>query len=482
MFTKLLRSLPSIDRLLTSRAVAEVADSLGRDRARDLLREITDELREEIVSGHLSFVLCPLSETEETNDEGQMTTDMIAEIEKRLARRAERAARPSLRRVINATGVIIHTNLGRAPLARPAIEAVSEIAASYSNLEYDLDRGERGKRESHCQELLARLTASEAATVANNNAAAVLLVLNTLAEGGEVIVSRGELIEIGGSFRIPDVMEKSGARLREVGTTNRTRIEDYERAINENTRLLLRVHPSNYRITGFTHRPSVHEIAELARRSGVPSFEDLGSGCLLDLAPFGVRDEPVVSHSLRAGIAVVSFSGDKMLGGPQAGIIAGERAIIERVKRNPLMRALRVDKLTYAALEATLRLYERGSARTEVPVIRAITATGDELRERAGRMVERIAEVQGLASTIEEGESVIGGGSAPEVRLPTSLVAVTSERISAAAIEERLRRHATPIIVRAERDRVLIDLRTVASAEESIITEALAEIFGESLM
>lgn len=411
-----------------------------------------------------------------------MTNDLIAEIEKRLARRAERAARHSLRRVINATGVIIHTNLGRAPLARPAIEAVSEIAASYSNLEYDLDRGERGKRESHCQELLARLTASEAATVANNNAAAVLLVLNTLAEGGEVIVSRGELIEIGGSFRIPDVMEKSGARLREVGTTNRTRIEDYERAINENTRLLLRVHPSNYRITGFTHRPSVHEIAELARRAQVPSFEDLGSGCLLDLAPFGVRDEPVVSHSLRAGIAVVSFSGDKMLGGPQAGIIAGERAIIERVKRNPLMRALRVDKLTYAALEATLRLYERGSARTEVPVIRAIAATRDELRERAGRMVERIAEVQGLGATIEEGESVIGGGSAPEVRLPTSLVAVTSERISAAAIEERLRRHATPIIVRAERDRVLIDLRTVASAEESIITEALAEIFGESLM
>ncbi|HEY7546556.1 MAG TPA: L-seryl-tRNA(Sec) selenium transferase, partial [Blastocatellia bacterium] len=355
---KLLRSLPSIDRLLASRAVIEVANSLGRDRTRDLLREITDELRQEIVSGHSSLVLSPLLEAEETNDEGQLTNDIMAEIEKRFALRAELSARPSLRCVINATGVILHTNLGRAPLARSAVDAISEIARSYSNLEYDLDRGERGKRESHCQELLARLLASEAATVANNNAAAVLLVLNTLAEGGEVIVSRGELIEIGGSFRIPDVMAKSGARLREVGTTNRTRIEDYERAINENTRLILRVHPSNYRIVGFTHRPSVEEITELARRAGIPSFEDLGSGCLIDLTPFGVRDEPVVSHSLRAGISVVSFSGDKMLGGPQAGIIAGERAIVERVKKNPLMRALRVDKLIYSALEATLRLYE----------------------------------------------------------------------------------------------------------------------------
>ncbi len=475
MSTKLLRSLPSIDRLLASRVVAEIADSLGRDPTRDLLREITDELRREIVSGQWSVVSGQLPE-EETADNGQLTTDLMEEIENRLAQRAERAFRSSLRRVINATGVILHTNLGRAPLAPSAIDAIREVAGSYSNLEYDIDKGERGKRESHCQELLARLTASEAATVANNNAAAVLLVLNTLAEGGEVIASRGELIEIGGSFRIPDVMEKSGARLREVGTTNRTRIEDYERAINENTRLLLRVHPSNYRITGFTHRPSVHEIADLARRSAIPSFEDLGSGCLLDLAPFGVADEPVVSHSLRAGIAVVSFSGDKMLGGPQAGIIAGERAIIERVKRNPLMRALRVDKLVYSALEATLRLYERGSASVEVPVIRAIAATRDELRERAERMVERMTSLRGLRVEIEEGESVIGGGSAPEVSLPTALVAVTSARLSAATIEERLRRHTTPIIVRTERDQILIDMRTVASAEESIIIEALARI------
>jgi L-seryl-tRNA(Ser) seleniumtransferase len=275
-------------------------------------------------------------------------------------------------------------------------------------------------------------------------------------------------------------MAKSGARLREVGTTNRTRIEDYERAINENTRLILRVHPSNYRIVGFTHRPSVEEITELARRAGIPSFEDLGSGCLIDLTPFGVRDEPVVSHSLRAGISVVSFSGDKMLGGPQAGIIAGERAIVERVKKNPLMRALRVDKLIYSALEATLRLYERGVARAEVPVIRAIAATRDELSVRAGRMAEMINEVRGIRAEIEEGESVIGGGSAPEVKLPTVIVGVTSEHLSAATIEERLRRHETPIIVRTERDRVLIDLRTVASAEESIIIEALAKIAIES--
>jgi L-seryl-tRNA(Ser) seleniumtransferase len=479
MSTKLLRSLPSIDRLLASRAVAEVCDLLGRDRARDLLREITDELRREIVSGQWSVVSGQLME-EETTDDGQLTTDMVEEIEKRLSRRAERAARPSLRRVINATGVILHTNLGRAPLARRAIDALSETAAGYSNLEYDLDRGERGKREQHCQELLARLAGSQAATVANNNAAAVLLVLNTLAEGGEVIVSRGELIEIGGSFRIPDVMEKSGARLREVGTTNRTRIEDYERAINENTRLLLRVHPSNYRIVGFTHRPSVEEIAELARRRGIPSFEDLGSGCLLDLAPFGVTGEPVVSHSLQAGVSVVSFSGDKMLGGPQAGIIAGRREIIDRVKKNPLLRALRVDKLTYAALEATLRLYERGRASEQIPVIQAMAASKDELRERALRAAEKINEAQHLRAEVEDGESVIGGGSAPEVKLPTAVVAVMSERLSAASLEERLRRHSTPVIARAERDRILIDLRTVTSAEEAIIIEALAAIDQES--
>jgi L-seryl-tRNA(Ser) seleniumtransferase len=273
-------------------------------------------------------------------------------------------------------------------------------------------------------------------------------------------------------------MEKSGARLREVGTTNRTRIEDYARAITDQTRLLLRVHPSNYRIVGFTERPTLDELVTLSRRTGVPTFEDLGSGCLIDLAPYGVTEEPVVAASLRAGISVVSFSGDKMLGGPQAGIIAGTQAIIDRVRRNPLMRALRSDKLTYAALEATLRLYERNLAHERVPVIRMMAMSAVELGERAARFCGRLMQVAGasIRAEIEEGESVIGGGSAPEVKLPTALVAIHQDGLSAAALAERLRSHRTPIIVRTERDRVLLDLRTVAADEEGLIVEALTAI------
>ena len=465
MPNQLLRSLPSIERLLERPLALRLSAAVGRDRVRDLLRETTDELRQEVTSGRLPSAITSQS--------------LIEEVERRLEPRVARFSQPSLRRVVNATGVIIHTNLGRAPLARQALEALSETAAGYSNLEYDLTRGERGRRETHCQELISRLAGSEAATVANNNAAAVLLVLNTLAEGGEVIVSRGELIEIGGSFRIPDVMAKSGAILREVGTTNRTRIEDYKNAINERTRLILRVHPSNYRIIGFTHRPGVDEIADVARRAGVPSFEDLGSGCLIDLSPFGVKDEPVVADSLKAGVSVVSFSGDKMLGGPQAGIIAGSREIVDRVAGNPLMRALRVDKLTYAALEATLRLYERGSARTEVwmdvPVIRAIAASYQEIADRAAKLRESIARLTNGRFTLdlEDGSSVIGGGSAPEVKLPTVLVTMKAAEMSAASLEERLRGSRIPIITRTERDRVMIDLRTVSIEEEAIILEAL---------
>ncbi|MFY9557720.1 MAG: L-seryl-tRNA(Sec) selenium transferase [Blastocatellia bacterium] len=471
MRNQLLRSLPSIERLLERPLASHLSAALGRDRVRDLLREITDQVREEVSA--------PDSQKpEEADDWLQAPYSLLVEIEQRLEKRAGLSAQPSLRRVINATGVIIHTNLGRAPLARQAVDAVSEAAAHYSNLEYDLNRGERGSREDHCQELLARLAGSEAAGIANNNAAAVLLVLNTLAEGGEVIVSRGELIEIGGSFRIPDVMHKSGATLREVGTTNRTRIGDFEQAINERTRLILRVHPSNYRIIGFTERPSVREIADLARLAGIPSFEDLGSGCLMDLAPYGVKDEPVVALSIKAGISVVSFSGDKMLGGPQAGIIAGSREIVDRVRSNPLMRALRVDKMTYAALESTLRLYEQGAALKEVPVIRAIAATREEIAARATRFCEAVAQstIGRIKSSLEEGESVIGGGSAPEVKLPTVVVALQDAAMSPASIEERLRGYSIPIITRTERDRVMIDLRTVAPEEEVVILAALAEL------
>ncbi len=464
MTNELLRSLPSIERLLERPIAYRLFAELGRDRVRDLLRDITEEIRGEVASGHLPV----------TNGSEHLSQ----EIERRLEARAIESARPSLRRVINATGVIIHTNLGRAPLARQSAEAVAEAASHYSNLEYDLARGERGRREIHCQELLGRLTGSEATVLANNNAAAVLLVLNTLAEGGEVIVSRGELIEIGGSFRIPDVMQKSGAILREVGTTNRTRIADYQNAINERTKLILRVHPSNYRIIGFTERPSVNEIADLARNAGIPAYEDLGSGCLIDLAPYGVKDEPVVAESLKAGIPVVSFSGDKMLGGPQAGVIAGSREVVDRVRRNPLMRALRVDKMTYAAIEATLRLYERGVAVREVPVVRAIAAGRDEIAERASRFRASIAKVTNgkLKTGIEDGASVIGGGSAPEVELPTVLVTLEHAEMSAASLEQKLRGYRIPVIARTEHDRVVIDLRTVAVHEESIVLDAIAAL------
>ncbi|HKP86522.1 MAG TPA: L-seryl-tRNA(Sec) selenium transferase [Blastocatellia bacterium] len=470
MSNELLRSLPSIERLLTRPVAKRLSADLGRDRARDLLREIIEEVRVEIYA----------AETKAVTARRVLHTpqSLVDEIERRLEERAKVSGRPSLRRVINATGVIIHTNLGRAPLARAAVEALADIASHYSNLEYDLGRGERGHRESHCQQLIARLAGSEDAILANNNAAAVMLVLNTLAEGGEVIVSRGELIEIGGSFRIPEVMEKSGARLREVGTTNRTRIQDYERAINERTRLILRVHPSNYRIIGFTERPSVEEVAGLSRRAGIASFEDLGSGCLIDLAPHGVKDEPVVKESINAGITVVSFSGDKMLGGPQAGIIAGSREIVDRVRNNPLMRALRADKMTYIALEATLRLYERDVAGREIPVIRAIMATREEIAERAARLSEAIERsTRGrFKASLEVGNSVIGGGSAPQVAIETVLVALRDNEMSAASIEERLRGHRVPVITRTERGSVMIDLRTVAEDEEPIIIEAIAAL------
>ena len=482
MSTELLRSMPSIERLLQSQTARRLSATLSRDRLRDLLREITDEMRREILEDRRQKSEVRRQESGVSLSE-PVSDSLIEEIERRLESRAASFARPSLKRVINATGVIIHTNLGRAPLARAAIDALSDVATHYSNLEYDLSRGERGRRESHSKGLLARMAGSQDATVVNNNAAAVLLVLNTLAEGGEVIVSRGELIEIGGSFRIPDVMEKSGAQLREVGTTNRTRIRDYERAINERTRLILRVHPSNFRIVGFTERPTVGEIADLARRAGIASFEDLGSGCLIDLAPYGVAGEPVVADSLEAGISVVSFSGDKMLGGPQAGIIAGSRDIIDRVRQNPLMRALRVDKMTYAALEATLRLYERGAAHAAVPVIRAIARTRDEIARRAAKFAGDIVEVTGgrLKASLEDAHSVIGGGSAPQVELPTVVIALEDDALSAARLEEQLRCYHVPVITRTERDRVIIDLRTVSDDEEAMILDALAAMVEPSL-
>jgi len=380
-------------------------------------------------------------------------------VERRAAAALEALARPSLQRVINATGVVLHTNLGRAPLGP------LELPAGYTNLEYDLASGRRGKRDAHTGALFERLLGRPAIAV-NNNAAAVFLALHELAAGYEVIVSRGELIEIGDGFRIPDIMARSGAVLREVGTTNKTGIEDYRAAITERTRLLLRVHPSNFRIQGFTARPALAELAALGRERQIPVYEDLGSGCVADLRPYGI-EEPVVAESLRAGADLVSFSGDKLLGGPQAGILAGRPALVARLRRNPLFRALRVDKMIYQALEVTLRrlLLERWD---EIPALRMIRQTEAEIRRRAEGLLARARNVR---AELIPGESVIGGGATPEQAIPTCLMALACADVVAAA--RKLRSGEPPVIARIEDDRLLVDLRTVFPAEEEELAVAL---------
>ncbi len=462
-----LRHLPSIDLLLRRAAIERLSAAAGRDTVRDRLREVLDELRRELRDGGV-----PAASTLPDSAE-----PLALEIERRLAGRLALREQAGTQRVINATGVILHTNLGRAPLSRSALAAINRVAGGYCNLEYDLATGRRGKRGTGLAATLQELLGCEAAAVVNNCAAAVLITLNTLAEGGEVIISRGELIEIGGSFRIPDVIAKSGARIREVGTTNRTRLSDYEKAINENTRLILRAHPSNYRIIGFTERPSLADLVNLGRRHNLPVFEDLGSGCLTDLKPYGITDEPTVAEALKAGVSVLSFSGDKLLGGPQAGIILGEAALIERIKSNPLMRALRVDKLTFAALEATVSSHARGQATTEVPILAALNASREEIARRARSFLRRARTLSGAFELkLTDGDSVIGGGTTPEAKLPTKLISLRCPQASADQLEQWLRRHSPPVIVRIVEDQVIFDLRTVAPDEERELLAALGAL------
>lgn len=452
----LLRRIPAVDDLLSRDALRSLEKRVGHRLLVEATRHVIQGLRNRLSSGALSDV-------------------SVEMIEKEIIAATESSAEFSLRPVINATGVILHTNLGRAPLAPKAIEHLVETAACYSNLEYDLELGERGKRDEHTHRLFASLLGAEMALVVNNNAAAVFLALNTLAEGGEVIVSRGELIEIGGSFRIPDICAKSGAVLREVGATNRTRLGDYAAAINDRTRVLMRVHPSNFRMVGFTERPELSELAGLARQHHLPLLEDLGSGSLVDLARFGIRDEPPAGASLKAGVDVLTFSGDKLLGGPQAGILTGRREPLERIRRNPLFRALRVDKLTIAALEATVAIYLRGDL-NEIPALRMIQIPSEELARRATSLAERIAEKPGMLVKVQQGESVVGGGSTPGQSLPTSLIAISHARLSAQDIESELRHNVPPIIARVERDQVLLDLRTVFENQEDEIIKALGRL------
>jgi L-seryl-tRNA(Ser) seleniumtransferase len=460
--TERLRALPSVDALLRTPEAEALRARLGAEHLTTLARVVTDELRTELRS----------------RVDGEREA-LLAEAALRLALAAERESARGLRRVINATGVVLHTNLGRAPLSEAARRAVSREAAGYCTLEYDIETGVRGRRGARAEALLAELAAAEDALVVNNCAAAALLVLTALARDGETIVSRGELVEIGGDFRVPDVMEQSGTELVEVGTTNRTRLSDYEQAVTERTRLLMRVHPSNYRIVGFTSAPTLDELARLARERGLLLYEDAGSGALIALDTLGLEGEPIIRESIAQGADVVTFSGDKLLGAAQAGLVVGRREIIERLRRHPLYRALRADKLALAALEATLEAYRRGKAASEVPTLRMLSTTRDEIEQRAHdftqRLSTRLAE-DALGIALIEGESAVGGGSAPTTHPPTMLIAITHANLSAAALDERLRGNSPPVVARIHLDRIVLDLRTVEQAEESELLDALASV------
>lgn len=464
MSQELLRHLPSIDALLNRADLQPLIQTAGREAVRDRLRDVLQELRQELLS--------PNGYTATLN-----SATLAPEIERRLQSRFAQRQQSRTQRVINATGVVLHTNLGRAPLSHPALAAIHEAAREYCNLEYDLATGKRGKRGTGLEAMLRDLTGCEAAAVVNNCAAAVFLTINTLAEGGEVIISRGELIEIGGSFRIPDVIAKSGGRLREVGTTNRTRLSDYEKAINENTRMILRAHPSNFRIVGFTEKPALSELAALAQAHNLPLFEDLGSGCLVDLQPLGIHDEPTVGEALAGGASVVAFSGDKLLGGPQAGIILGAERFIKPIKSNPLMRALRVDKLIFSALEATVAAYASRRAIAEIPTLAALFTPQEIITRRARSFVQRARKLApALELKLVAGVSVIGGGSAPDRKLSTTLIQVRWQNYSAAMLEERLRQSTPPVIARIEEDCLVLDLRTVSPAAEKDLLTVLARL------
>jgi L-seryl-tRNA(Ser) seleniumtransferase len=450
-----------VDELLTQPRLASLAQRVDREVLVEITRTVLADLRGRITGEGTAAV---------------MALDASA-LEERVASMVERVLATSLEAVINATGVVLHTNLGRAPLSIAAAEEIRRSATSYSNLEYALEEGARGKRDVHVAQLLERLTGAEAAIVVNNCAAAVLLVLAALAKGGEVIVSRGELIEIGDGFRIPEIMAQSGAVLREVGTTNRTRIVDYENAISGNTRLLLRVHPSNFTITGFAEKPSMEELVALGQRTGLPLVEDLGSGCLLDLSSAGIT-EPTVRQSVDAGVSIVMFSGDKLLGGPQAGIIAGKAELVGRVRRHPLFRALRVDKLTTAALAATLGAYLRGVA-DEIPALRMIRMSVEDIRRRAQNFLRELTPELPLGEVeleITDGSSLAGGGSTPTQSLPTKLIRIASARYSASQLERRLRRASAgvSVIARVEEDRLILDLRTVFPEQEPLLLKTLS--------
>ncbi len=456
-----LRELPSIDEVLRSEDVQKIAARLGDVRTTELARLAVATLRTEVAAGKL-----------------QTKEELFAAAINRVSHMAIADQMTGTQRVINATGVVIHTNLGRAPLSDAARKAVIE-ASGYCTLEYDLATGTRGRRGRRAEDLLVQLTGAEDALIVNDCAAAAFFVLTAFAAGGEVIISRGEMVEIGGDFRVPDVLSQSGGKLREVGTTNRTRLADFEKAINKKTRVILRVHPSNYRIVGFTAMPSLLELAALAKKNKVLLYEDIGSGALIDLSKYGLKDEPVVSRSIADGADVVTFSGDKLLGGPQAGIIAGRKNVIEKLRKHPLYRAMRVDKLTYAALEATLDSYARVATETEIPVIEMLATTKEKLEELTNGFVKDLRSRIGRSNKIKietvAGVSAIGGGAAPNVQPDTTLVAISHKTLPVQNLDQKLRLSTPPVIARIIDDRVMIDLRTVTVSEEKELTAAIIQ-------
>ncbi|SCG83707.1 selenocysteine synthase [Proteiniborus sp. DW1] len=453
--------LPKVDQLLNNENIQQLLKISPREIVTETIREVIDELRVLISSKNLTL--------EELDCKINRITEDIRD-------RVQESLKPRLRKVINASGVVIHTNLGRSLINREIMEHITEIASNYNNLEFDLESGMRGSRYSHLEDIIRKITGAEAAMVVNNNAAAVVLALSSLASNKEIIVSRGELVEIGGSFRIPEVMEQSGAILVDVGTTNKTHLSDYEKSINENTAALMKVHTSNYRILGFTESVSLEELVNLGQKFSLPVIEDLGSGVLVDLSRYGLQYEPTVQESIRAGVDIVTFSGDKLLGGPQAGIIIGRKKYIDMMKKHPLNRALRVDKFTIAALEATLRLYlSEETAIKKIPTLKMLTMTQEELASKAERLMSQIEQknLDKLKIEIVDDYSQVGGGSMPLEQIPTKCIVIYSEDSSIASLEKNLRANSIPIITRIFKDKLYMDLRTIEEEEFNEIAEGL---------
>ncbi len=462
----LLRKIPSVEKICNTESIKAVSEKYPRSIILNAIRKTLEQLREDILSGV----------AEEKDLE-------VTEIIQKVLKNIEELDRPSLRKVINATGVITHTNLGRSILAKRVLERLVEIGGSYSNLEYDLKEGKRGLRYTHVEYLLKELTSAESAMVVNNNAAAVLISLETLAKGRKVIVSRGELVEIGGSFRIPEVMKKSGAYMVEVGTTNKTHLKDYEEVIDQDTALLLKVHKSNFSIVGFTEEVPLKELVLLGKKHGIPVMEDLGSGCFIDLSEFGLMKEPTVQEVIAQGVDIVTFSGDKLLGGPQAGIIVGKRKFVEAIRKNQLNRALRIDKLTLVALEETLRLYrDKNRAVKEIPTLSMICEDYESVKKRAKKLLRFINKRQPderFSISLQDGNSMVGGGALPLCEIKSVLVCIESKHMSETEIERFFRAQDPPIICRVEKGKVFLDIRTVQDKEIKTVASAISKLLRE---